>query len=226
MNWRVAKSLEILLADVNKYAPHRRKDSDGSIGDARHQAERTSDHNPYIVLNGIGIVRARDFTHAPETGFDAYAFAEMLRLNKDSRIRYIISNKKIASGAGGPSPWVWRAYNGSNPHDHHTHVSVTEDAAHFDDPREWNFSGMIEEVVKQAPLANSFVVPPATLRVGSRGDLVKKMQAGIGLKGADVDGFFGATITFPALKKFQAAHKPLDPDGICGPETWKVITAA
>jgi len=95
MNWRVAKSLEILLADVNKYAPHRRKDSDGSIGDARHQAERTSDHNPYIVLNGIGIVRARDFTHAPETGFDAYAFAEMLRLNKDSRIRYIISNKKI-----------------------------------------------------------------------------------------------------------------------------------
>jgi peptidoglycan hydrolase-like protein with peptidoglycan-binding domain len=214
-----------LLADVNKFAPHRRKDSDGSIGDARHQAERTSDHNPYIVLNGVGIVRARDFTHAPETGFDAYAFAEMLRINKDDRIRYIISNKKIASGAGGPSPWVWRPYTGSNPHDHHTHVSATEDAKHFDDPREWTFKGMDAAVVEQAPVANNFVVPPATLRVGARGDLVKKMQAGIGLTGKAVDGFFGADETLPALKKFQLANK-LDSDGICGPSTWKLITAA
>lgn len=220
MTWRVARSLDALLADVNKFAPHRRKDSDGSIGDERHQHEKTSDHNPYIILNGVGIVRARDFTHAPETGFDSYAFAEMLRINRDNRIRYIISNKKIASGAGGPSPWVWRPYHGSNAHDHHCHVSVAEDVAHFDDPREWNFAGMGAAVEKQAVDANNFVTPPPTLRVGSRGDLVKKMQAKIGVP---VDGFFGEKLTFPALKKFQEAHS-LDPvDGICGPSTWNVI---
>jgi len=219
--WRVAKSLETLLADVNKFAPHRRKDSDGSIGDARHQAERTSDHNPYITVNGVGVVRARDFTHAPETGFDAYAFAEMLRLNKDDRIRYIISNKKIASGAGGPAPWQWRPYNGSNPHDHHTHVSVSEAVARFDDPHEWDFKGMGAAIEQQAPVANSYVAPPTTLRLGSRGDLVKKMQTGIK---TTTDGFFGPE-TEKALKAFQAAHK-LTADGICGPGTWKVINTA
>lgn len=218
MTWRVAKSLETLLADVNKFAPHRRKDSDGSIGDARHQAERTSDHNPYIILNGTGIVRARDFTHAPETGFDAYAFAEMLRLNRDTRIRYIISNRKIAGGAGGPSPWAWRSYSGSNPHDHHTHVSVTEDAGHFDDPREWNFVGMGHAIEDHAAEANNFITPPPILRLGSRGGDVKKVQAALVV---DVDGYFG-TKTDAAVRFYQKAHN-IGADGVVGPQTWGLI---
>ncbi len=225
MSWRVASSLETLLAMVNKSAPHRRKDSDGSIGDARHQAERTSDHNPYIIVKGVGVVRARDFTHAPETGFDAYAFAEMLRINKDPRIRYIISNYKIASGAAGPQPWVWRKYScppNSNPHDHHTHVSVSEDVKLFDDARAWSFAGLDQQIEIAAPEANNYVAPPATLRVGSRGALVKEMQAAIGLAGKDVDGFFGSVVTLPSLKKFQKKNG-LGPDGVCGPETWKAI---
>jgi peptidoglycan hydrolase-like protein with peptidoglycan-binding domain len=221
MAWRLAKSIKTLLDQVNADNPHRRKDSDGGIGDERHQAERTSDHNPYIVVGGQGVVRAYDFTHAPETGFDAYAFAEMLLKNKDPRIRYVISNGKIAGGKGGPSPWSWRKYTGSNKHDHHTHVSVTEAEAEFDDPKKWNLDGMEIEAEVQASEANNYVPPPATLRLKARGELVKKMQAGIGLKGADADGFFGP-YTEKALKYFQMTHS-LAVDGICGPQCWEAI---
>ncbi len=223
-DWRMAHSLERLLTEVNEFAPHRRKDSDGGIGNAEHAA-RTSDHNPYIVVGGIGVVRAYDFTHAPETGFDAYAYAAMLLRNRDPRIRYVISNHKIASGKGGPDPWVWRAYSGPNPHDHHTHVSVTENVTEFDSPASWKFDGLDEEVQTHAPEANVFVVPPATLRIGSRGELVRTMQDAIGLTGKDVDGFFGAKITFPALENYQREHGLQPVDGVCGPATWKVINS-
>jgi peptidoglycan hydrolase-like protein with peptidoglycan-binding domain len=224
MAWRLAKSIKTLLDQVNADNPHRRKDSDGGIGDARHQAERTSDHNPYIVVKGEGIVRAYDFTHAPETGFDAYAFAEMMLKNKDPRVRYVISNGKIAGGKGGPQPWQWRKYTGSNKHDHHTHVSVTEDEAEFDSTKKWNLSGLATEAEAQAPEANNYVPPPLTLRIKARGQLVKTMQAGIGLKSADVDGFFGPN-TEKALKAFQTSHG-LPADGICGPMSWEAIKTA
>jgi len=220
MAWRLAKSIKTLLDQVNKEAPHRRKDHDGGIGDAAH-ASRDSDHNPYIVVKGQGVVRAYDFTHAPESGFDAYAFAEVLLKNKDPRVRYVISNRKIASGKDGSQPWKWRPYSGKNPHNHHTHVSVTETEAEFDNPKSWNLGGLAVEAAALAPEANSYVPPPATLRIKARGELVKRMQAGIGLKGAQVDGWFGAD-TEKALKAFQAAHD-LSVDGVCGASTWEAI---
>lgn len=223
MAWRLANSIKTLLAQVNEVAPHRRKDSDGGIGNAEHAA-RNSDHNPYIVVRGEGIVRAFDFTHAPETGFDAYALAAMLVKNKDSRIRYIISNGNICSGKGGPQPWAWRKYTGPNKHDHHTHVSVTENELEFDNPGKWSFDGFGDLVAAYAPSANSFVVPPPTLRLKSRGDIVKKMQVGIGLKGANADGYFGQN-TEAALMAYQKS-KGLVADGICGPGTWRAIGAA
>jgi hypothetical protein len=220
MAWRLAKAIKTLLDQVNAENPHRRKDSDGGIGDAAH-ASRGSDHNPYIVVKGQGVVRAFDFTHAPETGFDAYAFAEMMLKNKDPRVRYIISNRKIASGKSGPQPWTWRPYSGKNPHNHHTHVSVTEDEAEFDNPKSWNLGGLVAEAAALAPEANNYVPPPATLRIKARGELVKRLQAGIGLKGAQVDGWFGAD-TEGALKLFQKEHG-LSEDGIAGPQVWDAI---
>lgn len=222
-SWRVAHSLETLLKQVNALAPHRRKSDDGTIGDAAH-ASRTSDHNPYIRVGNEGVVRALDVTHAPESGFDAYAYAEVLRKNRDPRIRYIISNYKIAYGKGHANAWEWQPYRvppNLNPHNHHTHVSVTEKESEFDDPTPWNLNGMDAEVEAQAPVANNYVAPPTTLRLKARGELVKKMQAGIGLTGAAVDGFFGPN-TEKALKAFQTAHG-LGADGICGPQTWKAI---
>jgi lysozyme family protein len=220
MSWRLANSIKTLLDQVNAMDPHRRKDNDGGIGDEAHAA-RTSDHNPYIKVRGIGVVRAFDFTHAPETGFDAYAFAEMLLANKDYRVRYIISNHKIASGKDGPSPWTWRPYTGPNAHDHHTHVSVTEKEAEFDSPSRWNLSGMTEAANANAEEANNYVAPLTTLRVGARGEIVKKMQAGIGLTGDAIDGFFGPN-TKKKLIEYQKNHN-LGADGVCGPMTWKAI---
>lgn len=43
MTWRVAQSLEVLLAEVNAAAPNRNKAADGSIGDTSHSA-RASDY--------------------------------------------------------------------------------------------------------------------------------------------------------------------------------------
>lgn len=222
MNWRIANSLTTLLSQVNKDFPHRRKDSDGGIGNAEHAA-RTSDHNPYIIVKGVGVVRAYDFTHAPETGFDAYAFAETLLKNRDPRIRYVISNGKIAGGKAGPEPWKWRKYTGANKHDHHTHVSVTENEMEFDNPAKWVMDGLLDQVEAHAPQANNYVTPPPTLRIGSRGELVKEMQTKIGLPQNQIDGFFGKRVTFPALKKFQQAHGLKPVDGICGPDTWAAI---
>ena len=56
------------------------------------------------------------------------------------------------------------------------------------------------------------------LTKGSRGELVKRLQAALNLV---QDGIFGA-ITEEAVKAFQKAHG-LVPDGIVGEKTWAII---
>lgn len=116
MAWRVAKSLDKLLAQINAYAPNRSKISDGSIGDTAHSS-RVSDHNP----DSRGVVHARDFTHSPATGFDAHAFARRLAKAGDRRIKYLISNRQISNPS--ISAGRWRPYSGINGHTQHAHVS-------------------------------------------------------------------------------------------------------
>lgn len=129
---RRAHAHQKLLEQVNAAYPKRSKASDGWIGDTAHAA-RASDHNPKVS----GAVVAADFTHDPKGGFDSYAFAEHLRTSKDARIKYVISNGRIFSGNGGPSPWTWRKYTGSNKHDKHVHISLLDEARHHDDNRDW-----------------------------------------------------------------------------------------
>lgn len=134
MSWRVAASLDQLLDEINASAPGRSKASDGSIGDTSHSS-RESDHNPCDCHDAVC---ARDFTHDPPHGFDSYAFADWLRSRCDSgvetRVKYIISNRRIASPT---DDWAWRDYTGSNPHDHHAHVSVDHPPKLFDDETSW-----------------------------------------------------------------------------------------
>ncbi len=140
MSWYVAHSLDQLLAEINVYAPDRNKASDGSIGDANHSSG-TSDHNPCDCHDAVC---ARDFTHDPGGGFDSYAFAHWLAertQGPEARVKYIISNGKIASGQGQSYPaGVWRNYTGSNPHDHHVHVSVRHGSELFNNAGSWNWS--------------------------------------------------------------------------------------
>lgn len=62
--------------------------------------------------------------------------------------------------------------------------------------------------------------PRRTIRRGDHNDLVKQMQARLGLS---PDGIFGAK-TEAAVREFQR-QQGMVPDGIVGPKTWKALDA-
>jgi hypothetical protein len=136
--WRVAKSLLALRDQVNRKAPNRKKSHDGTIGDAAH-ASRASDHNPWVKDGGVGVVTAMDITHDPAGGCDAGAIAEAIRGSRDSRVKYIIWNRRISNPLplDGQPPWAWRPYKGANPHNKHCHISVKPGKSNYDSVKNW-----------------------------------------------------------------------------------------
>lgn len=163
MAWRVANSLgatgkDGLLGEINASAPKRNKDDDGAIGDSQHSA-RTSDHNPCDCHR---VVCARDFTHDPKGGFDCHKFAGWLtdRLfdGREKRVKYIIWNRRIASGPNqGNEVGVWRQYSGSNPHTAHCHVSVRHGPELFDDEKPWGWLAPPPAVPKTCPTCHQVI---------------------------------------------------------------------
>lgn len=127
---RLARCLITLYDQVDARWPHRSKAIDGSIGDEKHQV-RVSDHNS----GADGVVEAIDITHDPAGGFDSYKFAETLRLARDPRVEYVISNGRIFY-AGGKQAWQWQRYTG-DPHSAHVHVSCQPDPAVYDIASPW-----------------------------------------------------------------------------------------
>jgi len=214
MEWRIAEGLLKLRKQINEMFPNRSKDSDGSIGDAAH-ATRSSDHNPWVHdSKGQPIVTAIDITHDPKNGFDSYAFAEFLMTKKDPRIKYVISNRRIGAGMDGPAPWSFRKYTGSNPHDHHIHISIKADQEHFDNAADWSLAGF-----KSNPEnVNTYEAPMKTIKRGSMEAEVAVLQTKLHIP---VTGSFD-TNTYYAVLGFQVG-KMLVPDGIVGPQTWKAL---
>lgn len=49
----------------------------------------------------------------------------------EKRVKYIISNRRIASSR---ADWAWRRYDGPNAHSHHMHVSVSTGYQYSDAP--------------------------------------------------------------------------------------------
>jgi len=129
--WRPAKSLDVLRAQINAAYPGRKKASDGTIGDAAHAATK-SEHNP----DANGVVRALDITHDPDRGVDCGKIIDAIVASRDPRILYVIWNRRICSSV--VQPWKWRAYGGSNPHDKHFHLSVVDDPAVYDNESPWS----------------------------------------------------------------------------------------
>ena len=118
--------------------PDRDRRSDGWIGDLRHSA-RPSDHNPDpkagMVVRAIDVDADVYKSGKPDLMPD---IADQIRLaakSGEKRISYVIFNGRIASSRLG---WRWRKYTGSNPHNHHCHVSFTskgdEDGSFFQIP--------------------------------------------------------------------------------------------
>lgn len=227
MNWRVAKSLLKLKEQIDKKYPNRRTDSDGGIGNAEH-ASRSSDHNPWVKdSKGQPVVTAFDFTNDPAHGMSSQVMAQALLDSRDPRIKYVISNKKIASGSAGPKPWEWRKYTGKNAHDHHFHISVKADQDSFDNDKAWDLSAdPSPKETKNSPEAAAYVPPPPLLKPGVKNkEQVKRMQILLNAKGADimVDGIFKPSgETEKALRAFQIKQGWHD-DAKCGPMTWKAL---
>jgi hypothetical protein len=211
--WRVARSLDALLAQLNALAPRRSKASDGSIGDAAH-ATRDSDHNPHYILNGQPLVTARDFTHDPAGGLDGQWLADTLVRSRDSRIKYIIWNRRIVDSRAGNHPWQWMPYSGINPHEHHVHVSVMANPS-CDDPRRWDLGGG----GGSAPPSSGH----ATIQRGSTGPDVELLQRFLGVVGLGDPGYgtFGPA-TLAAVIRYQKMQG-LVADGIVGNATWAKI---
>jgi hypothetical protein len=122
MKPRLSKSVIQLREQADYSYPDRKRDSDGTIGDLRHQAKK-SDHNPDPHT---GYVRAldldADFNRQANTA--AY-IADQIRIaaRTDKRVAYVIYNHKIASPR---SFWRWVKYRGINPHTKHIHISFTK----------------------------------------------------------------------------------------------------
>lgn len=234
MAWRIANSLLKLRDQVNLAVPNRNKNSDGAIGDAAHAA-RTSDHNPWVKDGTMGVVTAIDITHDPKHGVDTYKLAEHLRQTKDSRIKYVISNKRIFSFE--VSPWQWRRYTGSNPHDEHIHISVRPVKSLYDWEMAWNLGELIPkadaEQITDHPLLKYGSTGPAVARVqellgvtpefvpDNRGIVRRTLDSVLRRSDPEKAPWFGPR-TEKYVKDFQSTHE-LVVDGIVGPYTWRAL---
>jgi hypothetical protein len=199
--WRVAKSLDRLLAQVNLLAPDRNTASDGTIGDASHQT-RDSDHNPWVRDGSIGVVTARDITNDPKHGCSAQQIADSIVASKDPRVKYIIWNKRICSSV--VRPWKWRPYKGKNPHTKHMHISVLPDKAKYDDERDWQLT---QAAVGNLAMALEAVAPAdIELAWGRKVDApfkrrVIEISADLGID----PNYLMAAMAFESMRTFSAS---------------------
>jgi len=156
-----------LRSQIDNRWPHRDKASDGWIGDTSHQAT-PSDHNPDP---DTGVVRAIDVDRDLASG-DRAAMERLVgqlrrycRDGKDNgRVSYVIFDGAIASKTYG---WVWKPYNGTNPHDHHAHISYLEGGDHRGGP----FALGVFTEVRRRQLGNLID------RLADRVDLLQRRRA-------------------------------------------------
>lgn len=228
--WRNCKASVTLGTTVDQRWPHRSKVSDGTIGDAAH-ATRESDHNAWMIVDDVGVVRARDITAA---GIDAAWLAEKLRkLGEagDPRLTgggYVIFNRRITS----PDFTRWVEYTGSNPHTKHIHVSFSRRASGFDSSKGWWVDLFGSTAVRPAPARPARPKPVTgarpTIAAGAKfPNYVKDVQRRLRTmypayaRGLAVDGVFGPKTT-AAVKEFQR-RSGLVADGIVGKRTWVAL---
>lgn len=222
-DWRPAASLVVLREELDHAHPGRDTSSDGMVGNAAHAGGGPgspewddSDHNPWLIVGRLGVVRALDITNDPDV--DLPALFERLRADAHAGKLpqllgggYLILNGRITT----PSFDGWRTYKGENPHVLHGHASVSRSADRFDDRGPW---GIARGHVPAKP-----VEPPKPSKpTGWPGPDLR--GSGLLLRGAH--GASGARVK--ALQDFMRRTYPLyskaiDVDGWWGSETSGVL---
>jgi hypothetical protein len=156
-SWYLVPCLKALFAEFDSIAPSRDHASDGSIGDATHQQEPTSDHNP----DSKGAVHAIDVDsdlHASFTMEDViqYFVAECRKNNPNGtdrgRLKYFIYNRRIWSASTG---WKQEAYTGSSAHTEHAHFSCEYASSYENDTNPWGLIDKFGDDVSEQDVTNA-----------------------------------------------------------------------
>jgi hypothetical protein len=208
--WRLAHSIESLFTEADAANPERDHRSDGHIGDKAHAAlGEATDHNPWLVHMGRGIVRAADLD---ADGLDlATAFERARQLAHAGRLPqllgagYLIFNGRITK----PDYSGWSIYIG-NPHVEHGHISVSRDPGRFDTRAPW---GIFTTTPAPPPRPS-----PAAQRTGrdltGRGRALRGSQGDSGPRVGQLQAF---------LNRSYPAYSRLEVDREWGPRTSAVI---
>jgi len=127
-----------VLHQANAIAPKRKKASDGLLPSAAHlRTNPDSDHNTGLAV---------DLTHDPKNGIDCKEIFQALK--KDKRVKYLIFNGRIWIREFGE-----KAYNGSNPHRTHLHISIRNGYGNDVSPWfAWVVKPVEEKPVKKKPV--------------------------------------------------------------------------
>lgn len=89
-------------------------------------------------VDAKGVVTAVDMRREHENDCDIDVVVEAIRSTTDSRIKYMIWNRRMCSpkSIGVAKPWEWRSYSGA-PQGRLAHFSVPGDASFFDEKADW-----------------------------------------------------------------------------------------
>jgi hypothetical protein len=251
--WTLVPCLVELRSEFNAIAPSRDRSSDGSVGDARHQAGR-SDHNP----DSRGLVHAIDVDVDLRTsGLTMELVVQRIlarcRSGAEKRLRYVIFNRRIWEASNG---WRERRYTGPNPHDHHAHFSSSYETALEASTASWHLTdqedddmGMSPDDWKKLDQKLAALATPATVwsyklpavgktaagqlveanqRAGSAANsqLPKLATAITQLAGGQIDQAALVAALVPALTEAIVSRLPQDHDDVTAAELKDAIVAA
>lgn len=222
-HWHLAPSLVRLQKDLDAVFGAERP-NDGTIGDESHAA-RKSEHNPDRDSDGMpnGAVSAIDvYTESRgKVWIKPAEFSKILSvLKKDSRVWYVIHKGKIYSRT---NDFAAKAYEGSNPHNSHFHLSLMQTKRAHDDDHSWGIAD-VDEAPKPDPKPDDPEKPAEkklpTLNLGDSHDyLVPVLKRFLGIRN-DSPKFDSALAD--SVQKYQRS-RGLERDGVVGPKTWGAI---
>lgn len=207
-SWRTAGAITTLGRQIEQLRPGTYP-TDGTVASQAHdQVNPSSDHRP----DTDGIVRAIDWHETTAGQIDE--MAEAIRRSQDSRLKYLIHDRRMFSSyptTAAPA-WTWRPYGGAAPHGTHAHLSVLTGAqGELSHPWQLTLADEEEDV--------------EILKRGDEGFMVAKMQKGLNgwaakfatdLDPIAVDQELGP-ITEVRLKAYQTDSQiPNYTPGVCG----------